>query len=113
MSARHAPSRRAFVALAAATLACPALHAQTELTDLAKIRANGALKVAVYKDNAPFSDGKGIDMHGLDVALAQAPVIWRRRHRDAGSIATRARSDRTRRTADRASRSAAPGARGR
>lgn len=72
MSARHAPSRRAFVALAAATLACPALHAQTELTDLAKIRANGALKVAVYKDNAPFSDGKGIDMHGLDVALAQA-----------------------------------------
>lgn len=72
MSARQAPSRRAFVALAAATLACPALHAQTELTDLAKIRANGALKVAVYKDNAPFSDGKGSDMHGLDVALAQA-----------------------------------------
>ena len=72
MSARHLPSRRAFVALAGATLACPALHAQTELTDLAKIRANGALKVAVYKDNAPFSDGKGSDMRGLDVALAQA-----------------------------------------
>jgi len=72
VSARQQPSRRAFVALAAATLACPALRAQTELSDLAKIRANGALKVAVYKDNAPFSDGKGSDMRGLDVALAQA-----------------------------------------
>ena len=72
MSARHAPSRRAFVALAAATLACPALHAQTELTDLAKIRANGALKVAVYKDNAPFSDGPANAVTGLDVSIAEA-----------------------------------------
>jgi len=60
------------VALAAATLACPAAYAQTELSDLAKIRANGSLKVAVYKDNAPFSDGKGSDLRGLDVALAEA-----------------------------------------
>ena len=49
----------------------PALHAQ-ELSDLAKIRASGALKVAVYKDNAPFSDGPANDMQGLDVALAGA-----------------------------------------
>lgn len=69
----HRPlPRRAFVALAAATLASPALRAQTELSDLAKIRASGALKVAVYKDNAPFSDGKGSHMHGLDVSLAEA-----------------------------------------
>lgn len=47
-------------------------HAQTDLTDLARIRASGVLKVAVYKDNAPFSDGPGNDMQGLDIALAEA-----------------------------------------
>ncbi|WP_372657102.1 substrate-binding periplasmic protein [Hydrogenophaga sp.] len=46
--------------------------AQTELSDLARIRERGVLKVAVYKDNAPFSDGPVADMQGLDVALAQA-----------------------------------------
>lgn len=45
--------------------------AQTELTDLARIRASGVLKVAVYKDNAPFSGGAAADMKGLDVALAE------------------------------------------
>jgi ABC-type amino acid transport substrate-binding protein len=29
------------------------------------------LKVALYKDNAPYSDGKGSDLSGVDVALAQ------------------------------------------
>lgn len=48
-----------------------AVHAQTELTDLARIRASGMLKVAVYKDNAPFSDGAAAAMKGLDVALAE------------------------------------------
>ncbi len=43
-----------------------------ELDDLAKIRARGTLKVAVYKDNPPFSSGDGGDMSGLDVALAEA-----------------------------------------
>ena len=47
-------------------------QAQTELTDLARIRASGILKVAVYKDNAPFSDGPVADMQGLDIALAGA-----------------------------------------
>jgi ABC-type amino acid transport substrate-binding protein len=46
--------------------------AQTELTDLARIRASGVLKVAVYKDNAPLSFGPANNMQGLDVALAQA-----------------------------------------
>jgi polar amino acid transport system substrate-binding protein len=46
--------------------------AQTELTDLARIRASGVLKVAVYKDNAPFSSGPAGDMKGLDIALAEA-----------------------------------------
>ena len=52
-------------------LGVPLAHAQTELTDLAKIRANGTLKVALYKDNAPFSSGPGNDITGLDVALAE------------------------------------------
>jgi len=43
-----------------------------ELDDLAKIRARGTLKVAVYKDNPPFSSGSSSDMVGLDVALAEA-----------------------------------------
>ena len=43
-----------------------------ELTDLARIRANGVLKVAVYKDNAPFSSAIGGAMEGLDVSLAYA-----------------------------------------
>lgn len=53
------------------TLGIPAM-AQTELTDLAKIRASGVLKVAVYKSNAPFSDGAGADQSGLDVSIASA-----------------------------------------
>lgn len=54
------------------SLGLPLAHAQTELTDLARIRASGLLKVAVYKDNAPFSDGPAADMQGLDIALAGA-----------------------------------------
>lgn len=46
--------------------------AQTDLTDLARIRASGMLKVAVYKDDAPFSSGPVSDMKGLDVSLAEA-----------------------------------------
>lgn len=48
------------------------VQAQTELTDLAKVRASGVLKVAVYKDNAPFATGQVSNLKGLDVALAGA-----------------------------------------
>lgn len=54
------------------SLGLPLAQAQTELTDLARIRASGMLKVAVYKDNAPFSDGSVTDMQGLDIELAGA-----------------------------------------
>lgn len=69
-------SRRQWLTAATAvclgsTLATAPVHAQ-ELFDLDKVRANGILKVALYKDNAPYSDGKGQDMEGVDVALAQA-----------------------------------------
>jgi ABC-type amino acid transport substrate-binding protein len=52
-------------------LGASATGAQTELEDLAKIRAMGTLKVAVYKENPPFSDGKDGEMKGLDIAIAQ------------------------------------------
>lgn len=65
--------RREALALLPAALAMPwPVLAQTDLSDLARIRANGALKVAVYKDNAPFSSGPVTDMTGLDVSLAEA-----------------------------------------
>lgn len=54
------------------SMGLPLAHAQTELTDLARIRASGLLKVAVYKDNAPFSDGPTDNMQGLDIDLAGA-----------------------------------------
>ena len=54
------------------SLGLPLAQAQTELTDLARIRASGLLKVAVYKDNAPFSDGPADNMQGLDIDLAGA-----------------------------------------
>jgi len=67
----HPVSRRTAVAALLGAGLAPA-WAQTELTDLAKIRANGALKVAVYKDNAPFSDGPANAVAGLDVSIAEA-----------------------------------------
>jgi ABC-type amino acid transport substrate-binding protein len=70
----HAPTRRQALSWLAPVLAAAWLpaRAQTELTDLARIRASGVLKVALYKDNAPFSDGPASDFSGLDVALAEA-----------------------------------------
>jgi len=74
----HGPSRRSALAAAAAFLATglsgtlSTASAQTELTDLARIKASGALKVAVYKDNAPFSDGPANAVTGLDVSIAEA-----------------------------------------
>lgn len=63
-------SRRQSLGMLLALGAAPAF-AEGELDDLAKIRARGTLKVAVYKDNAPFSSGDVNDMQGLDIALAE------------------------------------------
>lgn len=72
------PSRRTALAAVGAFVATGlagtpgSAAAQTELTDLARIKASGALKVAVYKDNAPFSDGPANAVTGLDVSIAEA-----------------------------------------
>jgi len=41
-------------------------------TALEKIRASGILKIALYKENEPYSDGNAAGMSGLDVSLAEA-----------------------------------------
>lgn len=70
LPARGLDRRRSLALLL--SMGLPLAHAQTELTDLARIRASGILKVAVYKDNAPFSDGPADNMQGLDIDLAGA-----------------------------------------
>lgn len=69
------PTRRQWLSAAALMgvgLGWGGMAQAQELFDLEKVRASGILKVALYKDNAPYSDGKGQDMDGVDVALAQA-----------------------------------------
>jgi ABC-type amino acid transport substrate-binding protein len=60
--------------IAAAPLAlCLAAPAQAQdPSALEKIRASGVLKIALYKDNAPWSDGSMTHMSGLDVSLGEA-----------------------------------------
>lgn len=40
--------------------------------DLEKVRAGGVLKVAVYKDFAPFSSGSASALQGIEIGLASA-----------------------------------------
>ena len=65
-------SRRRLLAVAPLLLGVHGLSTAQELSAMEKIKARGVLKVAVYKDNAPYSDGPNADMHGLDVSLAKA-----------------------------------------
>ena len=62
----------AFAGLLLAFIATPQAHAE-ELSALAKIRQSGVLKVALYKNFAPFShDGRGVD---VDLAQALAAKL--------------------------------------
>ena len=72
LPAAPAAGRRRALALLALLLAGSLAQAQTELTGLDKIQASGTLKVAVYKENAPFSDGPAAEMRGLDIDIAKA-----------------------------------------
>jgi len=65
--------RRAFLVGALPLMAgVPAAARAQEMTALEKIRASGILKVALYKENEPYSDGGIGKMHGVDVSLAEA-----------------------------------------
>lgn len=72
MAQHRQPDRRQVLTTLLAASVPLSARAQTDLSDLERIRASGALKVAVYKDNAPFSDGPANDIHGLDVSIAAA-----------------------------------------
>ena len=65
-------SRRKVLALAPTLWGLQGLSHAQELSAMEKIKARGTLKVAVYKDNAPYSDGPNSDIQGLDVSLAKA-----------------------------------------
>lgn len=67
------PSRRHVLGMLPLALAWghTSAHAEGE-SRYEKIRASGTLKVAIYKDNAPYSDGPNNDISGVDVSLAHA-----------------------------------------
>ncbi len=65
-------SRRQVLAFAPLLLGVHGLSDAQELSAMEKIKARGVLKVAVYKENAPYSDGPNADMQGVDVSLAKA-----------------------------------------
>lgn len=65
-------SRRKILAIAPLLLRAPGLALAQEKSAMEKIKARGTLKVAVYKDNAPYSDGPNSDVQGVDVSLAKA-----------------------------------------
>ena len=65
-------SRRQLLAVAPVLLGLSGLAGAQEMSAIEKIKARGVLKVAVYKENAPYSDGANADMRGVDVSLAKA-----------------------------------------
>ncbi len=69
---RSGLSRRQLISAAPLLLGLHSLSHAQEPSAMEKIKARGVLKVAVYKDNAPYSSGPTSDMQGLDVSLAKA-----------------------------------------
>lgn len=64
--------RRSLLRGLAATLAASALSGPLAAAPLDKVRALGLLRVAVYKDNRPWSWNDGGTLRGIDVDLADA-----------------------------------------
>ena len=65
-------SRRQLLTASSLLLGLHGLAGAQEMSAMEKIKARGVLKVAVYKENAPYSDGANSDMGGVDVSLAKA-----------------------------------------
>ena len=64
--------RRGLLLGAAATAGLALLPALAEAAPLAKVKALGVLRVALYKDNRPWSWSEGGKVHGIDADLARA-----------------------------------------
>ena len=71
-SAGLIPRRALLAAALPLALGLSGVAQAQEKTALEKIRASGVLKIALYKDNDPYSDGTMAKMTGLDVSLGQA-----------------------------------------
>ncbi len=65
-------SRRQLISAVPILLGMHSLSEAQEPSAMEKIKARGVLKVALYKDNAPYSSGPVADMQGVDVSLAKA-----------------------------------------
>ena len=65
-------SRRQFVSAVPILLGMHSSSEAQEPSAMEKIKIRGVLKVAVYKDNAPYSGGPTSDTQGVDVSLAKA-----------------------------------------
>ncbi|WP_408590768.1 transporter substrate-binding domain-containing protein [Novosphingobium sp.] len=73
MSMNERPSRRAVIAgLAALGLGCVLKSGPASAAPLAKVKADGVLRVAVYQDNRPWSWSDGGNLRGIDVDLGKA-----------------------------------------
>lgn len=66
------PSRSPFRGLALGALGLLALAAPAPARPLDQVKADGALRVALYADNAPFSFEKAGRPRGIDVDIARA-----------------------------------------
>lgn len=64
--------RRSFLMQAAALAALGLVPGRTEAAPLAKVKALGVLRVAVYKDNRPWSWREGGKLVGIDADLGTA-----------------------------------------
>ena len=65
-------SRRSLLGGAGAALGLGLLPGMTNAAPLAKVKALGAIRIVVYKDNRPWSWEEGGKLVGLDVDLARA-----------------------------------------
>lgn len=72
MSVCSVVSRRKILAAIPLLLGAHGLVSAQDPSAMEKIKTRGVLKVAIYKDNAPYSDGPTADIQGLDVSLAKA-----------------------------------------
>lgn len=67
-----AVTRRALLGGALATGAMALAPAGVQAAPLAKVKANGVLRVAIYQDNAPWSWDEGGQIRGIDADLGRA-----------------------------------------
>lgn len=69
---RQGLSRRALLGGAMGAAAATLMPRLADAAPLAKVKANGVLRVAIYQDNAPWSWDEGGQIRGIDADLGRA-----------------------------------------